>query len=320
MLNKNFTLPGKQKGVALITAVLVVALVTVLAVNMISRQQIDIRRTGNILNTETAYMYALGIESWGIGILLRDRGNNKIDTLDEDWAMTIPPIDVDGGQVVGRIEDMQSRFNLNNLLDANGKRSEPDYKIFQRLLSALNLKPEIADKVFDWIDKDSDVNNSGAEDYDYLGATPPYRTANTEMVSPSELRLISGIDAETYNALTPYISALPKRGNPPEPTKININTALAPVIQALGDNITQTDADDFVGSRSKNGSNINDLKNIVGTNDIDPQTEKKLSENSEYFILFGESRFGRGRQLLTTLVHRPGTGKVTVIMRGQGAY
>ncbi len=315
MLNRE-----KQKGVALITAVLVVALVTVLAVNMISRQQIDIRRTGNILNTETAYMYALGIESWGIGILLRDRANNQVDALGEDWAMTIPPIDVDGGQVVGRIEDMQGRFNLNNLLDSSGDLSVPDYDIFRRLLSALDLDPDIADKVFDWIDQDSDVDNSGAEDYDYLGAQPAYRTANTAIVSPSELRLISGVDAETYKTLAPFISALP-RGNPPVPTKININTAPAPVIQALNQNITPTDAQDFVDSRSEDGySDINSFKNDIGAGNIDTQTEQRLSVKSEYFILTGESLFGRGRQLLTTLVHRPDTGKAAVIMRGQGAY
>lgn len=319
MFNKSINRPDKQKGVALITAVLVVALVTVLAINMISRQQIDIRRTGNILNTETAYIYALGVESWGIGILLRDRDNNKVDALGEDWAMIIPPIDVDGGQVVGRIEDMQSRFNLNNLLKTdeagNEELSEVDYKIFQRLLNALELDSTLADKVVDWIDKNSDVYKDGAEDYDYLGADPAYRTANTKMVSASELRLISGIDAETYKMLVLFVTALPKR------TTININTALAPVIQALGDGIEQADADNFIDSRSEDGySNINDFKNDIGASNIDAQTTQRLSVNSEYFILSGESRFGRGRQLLTTLVYRPDTGKATVIMRGQGAY
>ncbi|HEB62905.1 MAG TPA: general secretion pathway protein GspK [Gammaproteobacteria bacterium] len=316
MCNRKLNIPGKQKGVALITAVLVVALVTVLAVNMISRQQIDIRRTSNILNTETAYMYALGVESWGIGILLRDRENNQVDALGEDWAMTIPPIDVDGGQVVGRIEDMQSRFNLNSLLkkndDGNEELSEPDYKIFRRLLSALDLDPDIADKVVDWIDKNSDVDKSGAEDYDYLGAEPAYRTANTKMVSPSELRLISGIDTETYKTLAPFVTTLPER------TPININTALAPVIQALGENIEQSDAESFVESRPEDGySDTDSFQNDVSASNIDLST---LSVNSNYFILFGESHFGRGRQLLTTLVYRPDTGKAAVIMRGQGAY
>ncbi len=316
MCDRKLNIPGKQKGVALITAVLVVALVTVLAVNMISRQQIDIRRTSNILNTETAYMYALGVESWGIGILLRDRENNQVDALGEEWAMTIPPIDVDGGQVVGRIEDMQSRFNLNSLLkksdDGNEELSEPDYKIFRRLLSALDLDPDIADKVVDWIDKNSDVDKSGAEDYDYLGAEPAYRTANTKMVSPSELRLISGIDTETYKTLAPFVTTLPER------TPININTALAPVIQALGENIEQSDAESFVESRPEDGySDTDSFQNDVSASNIDLS---RLSVNSNYFILSGESHFGRGRQLLTTLVHRPDTGKAAVIMRGQGAY
>ncbi len=304
---------------ALITSVLVVALVTVLAVNMISRQQLEIRRTSNILNTETAYMYALGIESWGIGILLRDRDNNQIDTLGDDWAMVIPPIDVDGGQVVGRIEDMQSRFNLNNLLtkgdDGTEKVSTPDYNIFQRLLTALELDQTIADKVIDWIDKNSNVYEDGAEDYDYLGADPAYRTANTKIASISELRLINGIDSETYDMLSPYITALPGR------TPININTAPATVIQALGDNITKIAAEDFIASRGDDGiENIDEFIDSVGKENIAQNVKELLAVKSNYFILTGESRFGRGRQLLTTLVYRPDAGAVKVIMRGQGVY
>jgi len=112
-----------QQGVALITALLVVALATIAAVAMTTRQQLDIHRTANIINGEQAYIYALGGESWIKQILLRD--NNKTDSIHDLWAMPMPPLAIPGGSVQGQVEDLQSRFNLNNLVK-EGQASPED--------------------------------------------------------------------------------------------------------------------------------------------------------------------------------------------------
>ncbi|NOX91397.1 MAG: type II secretion system minor pseudopilin GspK [Gammaproteobacteria bacterium] len=117
----------KQQGVALITALLVAALVTVVAVAMASRQQLDIRRTGNMLEADQAYMYALAAESWVSDMLKVDKQKTQIDTLTEDWAMKLPPIPIEGGVITGSVEDLQGRFNLNNLIETNAAgNSKPD--------------------------------------------------------------------------------------------------------------------------------------------------------------------------------------------------
>ncbi|MCP4699237.1 MAG: type II secretion system minor pseudopilin GspK, partial [Gammaproteobacteria bacterium] len=144
----------RQKGIALITALLIVALATISAAAMVSRQQIDIRRTSNVLNLDQAYLYALGAEEWARRILIRDRNNSKIDHLSEDWAIRLPPTMVEGGGVSGHLQDLQGRFNLNNLVE-NGKAVPAEIKRFQRLLAALDLPVELAQAVTDWIDADS---------------------------------------------------------------------------------------------------------------------------------------------------------------------
>ena len=199
MLVKRDSGSGKrQGGVALITALLVVALATAAAVAMATRQNVDIRRTGNLLNGEQAYAYALAAESWAYVILRRDQEDNEYDSLGEDWASALPPIAVEGGFVNGRIEELQGRFNVNNLIVDAGEPSEPEVAVdaeqlayFRRLLDVLGLEPALAPALLDWID--ADINSTfpdGAEDDAYLLAEPPYRAANRILVNISELRLV----------------------------------------------------------------------------------------------------------------------------------
>jgi len=86
----NFNLKHQEKGVALITVMLILALATILAVSMLSRQQLDIHRSANVFNFEQAYQYVLGSESWAKQILKRDRKDNETDSFNDDWATVLP--------------------------------------------------------------------------------------------------------------------------------------------------------------------------------------------------------------------------------------
>jgi general secretion pathway protein K len=239
---------GRQRGVALVTALLVVSLATVAAVAMATRLHVDVRRTGNLLHGEQAYAYALAAESWAEVILGRDANDSKIDTLAEDWATALPPIAVEGGFVSGRIEDLQGRFNVNNLVGADGKASKPDLEYFKRLLGLLDVEPGLATALLDWIDADIDTTfPDGAEDDIYLLETPPYRAANRPLVSTSELRLVKGYSAEIIALLEPYITALP------EPTALNVNTASPLLLQALHAELGPTDAEQILEARGEEG-------------------------------------------------------------------
>lgn len=300
-----------QDGVALITALLITALVTVIAVAMASDQQLDIRRTANIMDTDRAYLFGLGVESWAKEILLRDAKNSQTDDLTEDWAQVLPPLSVEGATVSGHIVDMTGRFNLNDLVQ-HDKADTVSINEFQRLLTAVGLNPDLAMAVVDWIDPDSQVRfPGGAEDAQYMNLTPPYRAANRPMVSPSELLLVKGFDEKSYRKLAPYVSALP------EPTQINVNTASAPVLMAVVPGLNEAEAKGIVDDLKKDGfKKPGDFKKRVSSYTVSPN----ISVKSNYFLASSETHFGRGRMQLYSLLERATDGKVITVTRSEGIY
>ena len=303
----------QNQGVALITAVLITATIAIAAVAMAARQTLDVRRTSNIINGDRSYVFALGVESWAMQILMRDKRDNQTDNLSEDWALRLPPISVEGAVVTGHIEDMQGRFNLNNLLKDN-KVSPLDMQRFQRLLTIVGLDPALADAVVDWIDPDSDVTQpAGAEDPQYLRADIPYRAANRPFVSASELLLVQGFTADAYKTLEPFIAALPVR------TAINVNTAPKEVLMALADNINENDAQQLIDARGDKGYATLDgflQQKVLAGRGV---KQDGLSVATDYFLLDAATKFDRAQTHLYSLLAR-GAGGVNVVYRGQGAF
>jgi general secretion pathway protein K len=299
---------SRQRGVALITALLVVSLVTVIAVAMATRQHIDVRLTGNLLHGEQAYAYALAAESWARVILRRDASKSDHDSLDEDWATALPPISVEGGQVSGKIEDLQGRFNINNLIMPDGKVSEADVAYFRRLLEILKLEPTLTDALLDWIDADINVRfPNGAEDENYLSGSIPYRTANRPLVSISELRLVAGFDQNAVRLLEPYVTALPSR------TLINVNTESPIVLLALHKDFTQSDVDAIITGRGETG-----YATVQAFMGLDALAGRELDESvdvsSQYFLVHTDVIVGQGQAHLESLVARD-KGKTRVLSR-----
>jgi general secretion pathway protein K len=310
----SFSARQEEKGVALITAVLITAVIAIAAVAMAAQQTLDVRRTANIIDSDRAYVFALGVESWAKQMLMRDKHNNQIDSLGEDWAQHLPPITVEGAVVTGHIEDMQGLFNLNNLIDAGGKVSPLDMQRFQLLLSELALDPTLAGAVVDWLDPDSDVTQpGGAEDAEYMHADIPYRAANRPFTSPSELLLVKGFTADIYQKLAPYVTALPVR------TAINVNTAPKEVLVALAIGITDSDAQQLLDARGDEGfANVADFlqqKGLAGRG----VNQQGLSVASDHFLLDAVTQFGHGQTHLYSVLERSTSGVVT-ISRGLGAF
>jgi general secretion pathway protein K len=290
------------RGVALITALLVVSLATAAAVAMATQQQLDIRRTANLLHGEQAYDYALGAESWAMAILRRDAADNRTDTLADSWATALPPLPVEGGSIQGYVVDMQGRFNLNNLVGANGAISEPDLEYFRRLLENLELDGRLATVVADWIDKDIDTHfPDGAEDDAYLLEQIPYRAANRPMASISELRLVKGVDRDVFDRLSPYVCALPER------TDINVNTAAAPVLRALHNELTEADAAALVTERGDKG--YSDAAAFRASNALAGlEIDVGVGVASSYFMVAVEAVVGQGKARLFSLLKRDDNG------------
>lgn len=300
-----------QDGAALLSVLLISALITIMAVAMISRQQIDIRRTANVIEAEQAYFLARGGESWARYLLIRDTKNGTIDHLGEDWARGLPPVPVAGGMVSGMIFDLQARFNVNNLLAADSNLQENSHRQFARLLSFCHLEPQLLEAVVDWID--DDVDNGWFEDMAYSNYDPPYRTANQPLISPSELLQVQGMSGAGFQCLAPLLSALPAG------TRTNINTAPAGIIASLTDDISLEQAEEVIARRPIKGyAKLADF--LAEPEFIDSGlSENSLSLGSDFFLVQSKATMGRGKNTLFSLLQRHGYG-VKVLQRTMGTY
>ena len=306
---------NRQDGVAIITALLIVAIATTVSITISTRLQLDVRRTGNIIAGDQAYLYTLAAESWSQRILRDDRQDNETDHLGEDWAIELPPIPVDGGFILGKLTDMQSCFNLNNLLDANADTSQSRVRL-ERLLTNLGIDKDYAQGIIDWIDNDLQTTiPDGAEDVYYMNLEQPYRTANTRMLSVSELRLIKGFeDTEVYNTLLPHVCAYGVN------TPINVNTASAEVLRSLADDLTDSEVEKIIEQRSETA--FNTINEFTSFNDLKKKitSTEGLSVDTEYFMLTTESTIGQVRVISYSLIHRTSDASTTVVARSQGVF
>jgi len=240
----------RQNGVAVITAMMVIALGTITVVAIASRQQLDLQRERNEATIQTARSFATSGERFAAALLFRDKeaaDRENSDSFDDDWAQTIPPIPIDDMTLQGCIVDMQGRFNLNNLVNEEGAASEIHVGMLTRLLSELSIDTVKAQAIIDWVDEDFNATvPDGAEDDYYTGLTPAYRTTNGPFKSVSELQLVKGFspsveaEAEDYKLLLPHIAVLPTDNGP---TRINVNTATPEVISAISDFLKPLGAD-----------------------------------------------------------------------------
>lgn len=324
-----YTRYEKQRGVALITAMLIAALVTVAAVAMASRQTLDMRRTGNMLEADQAYLYALGMEELAAQVLVKDKNDTgDIDTLVEQWATPLPPTTVEGGVISGSLVDMQARFNLNNIVDsANNNQQRPNQdqvRIFQAILQQVSqaneeilISPFMANRVVDWIDTNLNTSADGAEDLEYLSAEIPYRAANQFMASPTELGAILELTPQAVDALMPLVSALPI------PTTININTAPAEILMTLHEDLTDSIAGTLVEYRKDTPfeSKTDFEKKLQDLlNDANFRIDEKLYDiKSDYFLVSVDATIGRTNLHMYSLLERR-NDKVATLRRSIGTY
>jgi len=300
-----------NRGVALITALLIMALIASLTYALEWNSALDLRRTVVMLNRDQAIQVALGAESWMQTLLRQDLEDSDVDHLGEIWASDLPGLPIDGGEVFGVIEDLQGRFNINNLIGNDGDIDEPSFEQFKRLLIALDLDPRYAGLAADWIDVDQDARfPDGAEDPIYTSMALPYRTANQLLSSASELAAMESMDKASIDILLPHIVALPGR------TRINVNTATGPVLQSIDENLTTADVERLLAERQEMG-----FGNVRSTFEslISPEALDQLEESTQFFQLKVVVRIDTVRITYFSILERGPRGDVTPILRSLGA-
>ncbi len=290
----------KQSGIALLMAILVVVAATAISVSMVHEESFLIRKTSRLQLLERAGLYALSLEDFARIVLQVDRKDNKIDDLNEDWALGVPGTPIEAGYLGGYMEDEQSRFNINGLLN-----SPEAVKRFTRLCNNLEVDPSFIPALLDWIDEDLDVRYpDGAEEH-----YENYRVANRIMADVSELLLVKNVDHEMYQKLKPHITALPTTTS-----MLNVNTMTETVFLALHEKL---DAEAFLQERDEEA--FSSIDNFVTRMKV-PVVEEGLSVNTEYFRAYGQVVQADLEYNFQTLIHRDNDGTTKVINRSMGLF
>jgi general secretion pathway protein K len=290
-------MPARQKGLALITAMLVVAIAATTAAYLSLDQQIWLRQAQNLSDRAQGEVVRAAALEWAITILAKDaKDNPQSDDLTENWAKPLPALAVEGGQIAGLITDAQGLLNINNLV-RGGKPSAPDIGTFQKLLQSLSIDPNLTDAVVDWIDTDSNTLPYGAEDIDYLQMKTPYRAANQLIQSVDELRLVRGFTPEIVEKLRPWITALP------QPTEINVNTASKDILGALFYTQSASVIEKVVLQQPYKSAEDIRAKN-PGLPAGDNKTTALYGVKSSYFEVTVVTQFGRYQRTTQALIQR----------------
>jgi general secretion pathway protein K len=302
----------RQRGIALITALVVVAIATGMAAAIIWRTGLDTRRTATLVQGDQAMEYALGAEAWAEQILARDgRKNPGVTALNQTWAQQLPPLPVDGGQILGKIEDLQGRFNINNVTTPNGLNQ------FRNLLVALGQDPALATAVAQWMTAAAAGAGGDATDDYYSRLQPAYLTGQMNMQSISELLLVKGFTPAVYAQVSPYLCALPLQpgGGPAgvsASTTVNLNTASGPVMQALSPDMTADVVSQIIGERGSRTFSQSSPPAVIAPFKLTGQ-----GYDSNYFLVTVTAQIGTTRVTLYSLLYR-NNNEVTAIRRTFG--
>lgn len=344
----------KQRGVALIIVLMVVAFVAVIGTEMSGRLQIQVQRAANIKDNNQAYWYAMGAEQFAkTAILKLIDADPDVVNMEQQWSQefTYP---LEGGGIQAQLSDMQNCFNLNALRDTSGtRRATPEpsptpgdgtegeskssgsgtasagtpteaLSLFQNMMKNGGFEIDsysaevFSDSLADWLDEDSNLRENGAEDSDYESLLHPYLAANNLLANKSELRLINGVDLEWLPKLLPLVCVIPGE----EKLKINVNTIQeeqAPVLAAIT-GLSLDDARSEIASRDPKGwENIQDFLAEPALNAIvtDSNRSAWLDVKTEHFILRIKTRYNNATFKMSS-VFKVNDGEVTVIRREFG--
>jgi general secretion pathway protein K len=313
-----------QRGIALLVAILLVALGTMLAAAIAYENAMTARRGAATYAFDQSLLVQEGAEALAAyGLREVWRSDQQYTYANQGWAKPLGPIEVVPGVMLeAQLEDLQGRFNLNNLVNEDGTPDATQVQAFQQLLAMLGLEPKWAGYMVDWIDRDIVPSiPDGAEDSVYMGQNPPYRTPNRYITSASELMALPGFGRDRYLQLAPYVTALPWGQH------LNICTASGVVLDAfLGHGDFSSDPQGLASNRQAAPGCFPKLSDYQSAfNNTNPaawaNVQKEIQVNSHYFRLTSYITIGSSEFNLYSLLYQDGQngGAVRPILRSYTA-
>lgn len=249
----------QQSGLAIITVLLIVALMVTLLGFLLEQQHLLMRRLTNQGIAEQGFQLATGVDEWAARVLFEDN-DRVIDYDGDDWARfgdpeeddapeqstafsldpsirqeaePLPIVDFGVEGLSYRIEDLQGRFNLNNLATKNEPVRKTQETVLFNLFGLLEIggfdeREQLVAALVDWLDENDLEVANGVESTDYQSFATPYFAADQMLSSLGELRYVSGYTDEIITQLLPYVTVLPV-----DNARLNINSVSPEVMTAL---------------------------------------------------------------------------------------
>lgn len=317
----------EREGMALLTVLLLVAVMSVVAVAILDDVRFSVRRATNVETQSQAQWYAAGAETLARRRIARllDAGPARTP-LEPEWNGRTLSFPVDGGSITAVLTDGQACFNLNSLALGFGEdlTARPlgaaQFRALGRAVGVPDSRTQaIADALTDWLDADATALPLGAEDGAYAGLATPYRTGGVMLAEVSELRAVRGVDAGTYRRLRPYVCALPTTRLSP----LNVNTLTpeqAPLLSMLtGGALAPQRAKAIIAARPRDGwpdAAAFWAQPALAAVQVPQEAREQITVLTRFFDLRVDVELGGSHAVRTALLEAGADGRVrTVIQR-----
>jgi general secretion pathway protein K len=293
---------GRQRGAAIVTALLVVTLASVVVSSLFWREHVSVRSVENRLALAQSRWIERAALDWAKVILRADVRSGPVDHLGEPWAVPVLDTRMDetvtagakldegarNAVLAGQIRDAQARLNLASLVGANGTVSEDNVKALRKLLSLLGRPESAADLIAARVQQSAPRLVEGR-------VAAPRRPPMTRI---ADLLDIPGMDPATVAALEPHAIVLPR------PTAVNVNTAGPEVLAAVIESIELSAARRFVARRENTfHRTLDQAASAFGGTDVNLKPTL-LTVGSSFFLVVGVIRYDRVESQTETLLER----------------
>jgi len=298
---------GDRNGVALVLTLLVVSLLTVVVLDSLRESRVRSALAG-VYRDETKALFAArsGQETAKLILLEDAKSNISRDALTEEWAQTAIPVPIDDNYAFVSIRDESGKVNVNHLTTSRGYPDARWDGIFRRLLKLLDLDPELAGAVADWIDANHEVSDGGAEEGYYMSLVKPYHVKNAKLDSVDELLMVKGFSPKVMAKLRPHITVWSSE-------KININTATPLTLMALDDMMTEEMVKGIIRMRGQNPfAKREHIKRIPGVDAVYANIALAIDTRSDYFSVDSTSTIGDVTKTVQAVYRRESSALRTI--------
>ncbi len=278
---------NRERGLALVTVLLVVALLTTLVTDFIYRSYISTSRASNFRDSARASLLARD------GVTLARAGLQELTRKDphlvmDEGGIVFSQTIAEGLVIEVRATDERSRLSARVVYPLTGVTEPKAHGSFGRLLKAVRISDvQLVDALADWIDNDSSPRPGGAEEQHYKAISTPYVPRNNYLESTDELRLIKGYGKGVLDAIGQYVTPYNPDG------LVNINTAHKTVLMSLSDEMTEPMADEIIRHRKETPfKDRSDIMKVPGFQRAGFGLQDRITTTSNAYRVISKARAG----------------------------